>query len=91
MHQPESDTRLDEEGVLKRLGEFRSGDARDNTPLNFFDEMDIHPLVVPVKEHVDYGMKQSYAAVALRMGRPCRYGKLMGKSRSCRNISTYEL
>lgn len=80
MRQPEGDSRLDEEAVLKRLSEFRSGDARDVTPLNFFDELDIHPLVVPVKEHVDYGMKGSYSAVALRMGRPCRYGKLIGTS-----------
>ncbi|KAI8428835.1 hypothetical protein MSG28_007490 [Choristoneura fumiferana] len=77
MRQPESDSRMDEETVLKRLSEFRAGDSRDITPLNFFDELDIHPLVVPVKEHSDYEMKGSYAAVALRMGRPCRYGKLL--------------
>lgn len=79
MRQPEGDSRLDEEAVLKRLSEFRAGDSRDVSPLNFFDELDIHPLVVPVKEHTDYSMKGSYAAVALRMGRPCRYAKLMGK------------
>lgn len=79
MRQPEGDSRLDEEVVLKRLSEFRSGDARDVTPLNFFDELDIHPLVVPVKDNLDYSMTGSYAAVALRMGRPCRYAKLLGK------------
>ncbi|KAL0840428.1 hypothetical protein ABMA28_015683 [Loxostege sticticalis] len=77
MRQPEGDSRLDEETVLKRLSEFRTGDSRDVSPLNFFDELDIHPLVVPVDKHTDYGMKGSYAAVALRMGRPCRYGKLL--------------
>ncbi|XP_030023448.2 adenylate kinase 7 [Manduca sexta] len=77
MRQPEGDSRLDEEAVLKRLSEFRAGDARDVTPLNFFDELDIHPLIVPVKEHSDYAMKTAQAAVALRMGRPCRYGKLL--------------
>ncbi|XP_059062153.1 adenylate kinase 7-like isoform X2 [Achroia grisella] len=77
MRQPEGDSRLDEEAVLKRLSEFRAGDTRDVSPLNFFDELDIHPLVVPVKEHADYSMKVSYAAVTLRMGRPCRYGKLI--------------
>ncbi|PZC85369.1 hypothetical protein B5X24_HaOG201865 [Helicoverpa armigera] len=76
MRQPEGDSRLDEETILKRLSEFRAGDTRENTPLNFFDELDIHPLVVPVKDHTDYAMKTPYAAVALRMGRPCRYGKL---------------
>lgn len=80
MRQPEGDSRMDEETVLKRLSEFRVGDSRDLTPLNFFDELDIHPLVVPVKEHSDYEMKGPYAAVALRMGRPCRYGKLIGNN-----------
>ncbi|CAH2236994.1 jg9487 [Pararge aegeria aegeria] len=79
MRQPEDDFRFDEEMVLKRLSEFRAGDARDVTPLNFFDELDLHPLVVPVKEHIDYAMKGAYAAVALRMGRPCRYGKLIAQ------------
>lgn len=79
MRQPEGDNRLDEEIVLKRLSEFRTNDARDVSPLNFFDELDIHPLIVPVKE-MDYDMKPQYAAVTLRMGRPCRYGKLLGKN-----------
>lgn len=78
MRQPEGDTRLDEETILRRLSEFRAVDTRESTPLNFFDELDIHPLVVNVKDHGDYSMKIAYSAVALRMGRPCRYGKLMG-------------
>ncbi|CAH0627194.1 unnamed protein product [Chrysodeixis includens] len=77
MRQPEGDSRLDEETILKRLSEFRAADTRETTPVNFFDELDIHPLVVTVKDHTDYSMKLPYAAVALRMGRPCRYGKLM--------------
>ncbi|XP_063361039.1 adenylate kinase 7-like [Cydia amplana] len=77
MKLPEGDSRLDEEVVLNRLFEFRTNDARDVTPLNFFDELDIHPLIVHVKEHSDYAMKGPYAAVSLRMGRPCRYSKLL--------------
>ncbi|XP_068630658.1 adenylate kinase 7-like [Battus philenor] len=77
MRQPEDDNRLDEDVVLKSLNEFRAGDAPDITPLNFFDEIDIHPLVVPVNDHNDYGMNRPYAEVSLRLGRPCRYGKLI--------------
>ncbi|XP_035458161.2 adenylate kinase 7 isoform X2 [Spodoptera frugiperda] len=77
MRQPEGYSRLDEETILKRLSEFRAGDTRENTPLNFFDELDIHPLVVPVRDPTDYGMQGSYTAVSLRMGRPCRYGRLL--------------
>lgn len=76
----QGDSYLEEEIILKRLSEFRVGDTRDLTPLNFFDELDIHPLVVPVKDHNDYAMQKPYANVALRMGRPCRYPKLLGKS-----------
>lgn len=79
MHQPEGDSQFEEELILKRLAEFRAGDTKDVTPLNFFDEIDIHPLVVPVKDHNDYCMKHPFANVALRMGRPCRYAKLLGK------------
>ncbi|XP_063379334.1 adenylate kinase 7-like [Cydia fagiglandana] len=77
MKLPEGNSRRDEEVILDRLFEFRANDARDVTPLNFFDELDIHPLIVPVKDHSDYAMKGPYAAVALRMGRPCRYSKLL--------------
>ncbi|CAH2107413.1 unnamed protein product [Euphydryas editha] len=91
MRQPENDSRLDEETVLKRLSEFRAGDTRDTTVLNFFDELDIHPLVIQVKEHADYGMKIAYAAVALRMGRPCRYGKLIAQIEAAEKKEKQEL
>lgn len=78
MRQPVGDGRFDEEVVLQSLNEFRDGDTQELSPLNFFDEIDIHPLVVPVKDHLDYDMKGPYATVTLRMGRPCRYGKLLG-------------
>ncbi|KAL4703485.1 hypothetical protein ACJJTC_014355 [Scirpophaga incertulas] len=77
MSLPEDNLRLDEEVILKRLSEFRTGNAIDVSPLNFFDELEIHPLVVSVKDHDDYSMKAPNAAVNLRMGRPCRYPKLL--------------
>lgn len=79
MRQPEGDPRLEEEAVLRRLLEFRVGDTRDVTPLNFYDEIDIHPFVVQVNEPDDYAMDRVYRDVTLRMGSPCRYPKLMGK------------
>lgn len=79
MRQPEGDPRLEEEAVLKRLLEFRAGDTRDVTPLNFYDEIDIHPFVVHVTESDDYAMERAYRDVTLRMGSPSRYPKLMGE------------
>ncbi|XP_050682213.1 adenylate kinase 7-like isoform X2 [Leptidea sinapis] len=91
MRDQNNDSRLDEEVVLKRLNEFRTNDGRDVSPLNFFDELDIHPLIVPVKDNTDYSMKASYAAVALRMGRPCRYGKLMDRIEAAEKKERKEL
>lgn len=78
MRQPDGDPRMEEETVLKRLNEFRKGDSQEISPLNFFDELDIHPLVIEVKDHSDYDMQAPYAEVTLRMGVPCRYAKLLG-------------
>ncbi|GBP44396.1 Adenylate kinase 7 [Eumeta japonica] len=77
VREPDSpDVRMDEEHFLGRLSRFRAGDTRLITPLNFFDERGIHPLVIPVTEYDDYAMQNAYSEVSLRMGRPCRYGKL---------------
>lgn len=79
MRQPEDESRVNEDTVLKLLSEFRTAETPEMSPLNFFDELDIHPLVVPVNNHNDYAMEGPYAEVSLRLGRPCRYAKLMGK------------
>ncbi|XP_026328689.1 adenylate kinase 7-like [Hyposmocoma kahamanoa] len=91
MRQPQGDSYLEEEIILKRLSEFRVGDTRDLTPLNFFDELDIHPLVVPVKDHNDYAMQKPYANVALRMGRPCRYPKLLALTEEAEKKEAQEI
>lgn len=79
MKQPEGDPRFEEETVVLRVKEYRAGETTEATPLNFFDELDIHPLVVKVDNCADYGMENAYKEVALRMGSPCRYKKLLGE------------
>ncbi|XP_028129182.1 adenylate kinase 7-like [Diabrotica virgifera virgifera] len=41
-------THYDEVSMLKRLAEFREFDSRENTVLTFFDEANIHPILVKV-------------------------------------------
>ena len=35
-----------EEGFLRRLQEFRANNQEDETVLNYFDELEIHPEVI---------------------------------------------
>ncbi|KAG7299423.1 hypothetical protein JYU34_016376 [Plutella xylostella] len=90
MKQPEGDPRFEEETVVLRVKEYRAGETTEATPLNFFDELDIHPLVVKVDNCADYGMDNAYKEVALRMGSPCRYKKLLDLIEAAENKANYE-
>ncbi len=55
MNLPESlvaGTHNTEEGLLRRLADFRTVNTEDETVLNYFDELEIHP------EHI--GMQNSH-------------------------------
>ncbi|KAJ3118573.1 Adenylate kinase 7 [Phlyctochytrium bullatum] len=60
-----------EEALVRRLEEFRSGNTEENTVLNFFDELEIHPLLISVETKsldsiLDYIIKH--------LGPPRNYG-----------------
>ncbi|KAI8854406.1 hypothetical protein BC829DRAFT_424481 [Chytridium lagenaria] len=38
-----------EEVLVRRLEEYRNQNTEENTVLNFFDELEIHPLIVPIE------------------------------------------
>ncbi|KAF7279053.1 hypothetical protein GWI33_007688 [Rhynchophorus ferrugineus] len=53
MKMPEIDvqgTHLDEPNMIRRLVEFRKNNTPDNTVLNFFDEADIHPIIIDLMD-----------------------------------------
>ena len=53
MRLPESaiaGTRNTEEELKARLEEFRNDNTDENTVLNYFDELEIHPFVIPVEK-----------------------------------------
>ncbi|CAH1997061.1 unnamed protein product [Acanthoscelides obtectus] len=41
-------THYDEEAMLRRLLEYRQHNTEQNTMLNFFDEVGIHPIIIPL-------------------------------------------
>ncbi|CAG9766554.1 unnamed protein product [Ceutorhynchus assimilis] len=43
-------TNHDESNMIRRLLEFRNSNTADNTVLNFFDEAEIHPIVIDITE-----------------------------------------
>ncbi|CAH0551264.1 unnamed protein product [Brassicogethes aeneus] len=50
---PESqiqNTHYDEKGMIRRLAEFRANNTEDNSMLNFFDEIEIHPIIINIED-----------------------------------------
>ncbi|TPX48909.1 adenylate kinase [Synchytrium endobioticum] len=74
MNLPESataGTKNSEEAITRRLAEYRTLNTEENTILNFFDEQEVHPLVVNAEtESPGTVMTQILA----RIGKPRNYG-----------------
>lgn len=54
MNLPESivaGTHNTEEGLLRRLAEFRAVNTEDETVLNYFDELEVHPDHIGITDH----------------------------------------
>ncbi|KAJ3332668.1 Adenylate kinase 7 [Blyttiomyces sp. JEL0837] len=74
MNLPESviaDTKNSEEALTRRLEEFRNINTDENTVLNFFDEIEIHPLVISVETNNTEAVMSS---VTNHLGKPRNYG-----------------
>ncbi|XP_022083224.1 adenylate kinase 7-like [Acanthaster planci] len=77
MNLPESTvagTHNNEEGLLRRLTEFRAVNEEDTTVLNYFDELEIHPEHVDVTKEVDPNNATIVEQVTKIMGEPRNYG-----------------
>ncbi|XP_022909711.1 adenylate kinase 7-like [Onthophagus taurus] len=51
------DTHYTEEGMLRRLTDFHANNTEDNTMLNYFDEIEIHPLVVDAMKEPELNLE----------------------------------
>ncbi|XP_071559249.1 adenylate kinase 7 [Temnothorax nylanderi] len=67
-------THYTEEHMLRRMREYRERNTDDNTPLQLFDEMEIHPLVISVETDTCPDMFPTIYRCLEKLGKPRNYG-----------------
>ncbi|KAK9717325.1 Dpy-30 motif, partial [Popillia japonica] len=67
-------THYAEEHMLRRLSEFRNNNTDDNTVLNFFDEMEIHPIIFDVTTYRDANMEDILKSIYDKLGAAVGFG-----------------
>ncbi|XP_058955404.1 adenylate kinase 7-like [Pocillopora verrucosa] len=77
MNLPESvvaGTHNTEEGLMRRLAEFRATNTEDETVLNYFDELEIHPDHIDITLDKTRKMTKVVEQIKKLMGTPRNYG-----------------
>lgn len=77
MNLPESvvaGTHNTEEGLMRRLAEFRAVNTEDETVLNYFDELEIHPDRIDITQDKTRRMAKIVEQIKKLMGTPRNYG-----------------
>ncbi|KAJ7383963.1 Adenylate kinase 7 [Desmophyllum pertusum] len=77
MNLPESvvaGTHNTEEGLMRRLAEFRASNTEDETILNYFDELEIHPDHLDITPDKTRKMTKTVEQIKKLMGSPRNYG-----------------
>lgn len=54
--------------MLRRLLEFRTNNTEDDTVLNFFDENEIHPIIINVVEDPSEDMPVIFCVITEKIG-----------------------
>ncbi|KZC14378.1 Adenylate kinase 7, partial [Dufourea novaeangliae] len=67
-------THYTEEHMMRRLKEYRKRNTDENTPLQFFDEIEIHPLIIGIEDDVCPDMFPTIYQCLERLGSPKAYG-----------------
>ncbi|KAK1121779.1 hypothetical protein K0M31_010090 [Melipona bicolor] len=83
-------THYTEEHMMRRLKEYRKRNTEDDTPLNFFDEIEIHPLVIDVEDDVCPDMFPTIYQCLQRIGPPRNYGLTAEEARDARKRAEAE-
>ncbi|XP_076801317.1 adenylate kinase 7-like isoform X1 [Clavelina lepadiformis] len=63
-----------EQGFLRRLQDYRSVNHEDDTVLNYFDELEIHPEHFDVNEKTDVKNEAIVEKISTALGEPRNYG-----------------
>ncbi|XP_078052305.1 adenylate kinase 7 [Augochlora pura] len=83
-------THYTEKHMMRRLKEYRSRNTDDNTPLQFFDEIEIHPLIIPIEDDVCPDMFPTIYQCLEKLGPPSDYGVTAEKARKLRETARAE-
>ncbi|XP_019850545.1 PREDICTED: adenylate kinase 7-like isoform X1 [Amphimedon queenslandica] len=67
-------THNNEEGLLRRLKSFREQNEEDVTVLNYFDELEIHPLHIRVSDDTSENMSKTVEDIKKVIKEPRNYG-----------------
>jgi adenylate kinase len=57
--------------LVRRLEEYRTANTDENTVLNYFDELEIHPIPLPVENQTGENLIDS---ITKKVGKPHNYG-----------------
>ncbi|KAG7203649.1 hypothetical protein KM043_013684 [Ampulex compressa] len=68
-------THYTEEHMIRRLREYRERNTDENSPLQFFDEIEVHPLVIPIEDDVCPEMFPTIYQCLEKLGKPRNYGR----------------
>ncbi|XP_043799816.1 adenylate kinase 7-like [Apis laboriosa] len=93
IQQPEKniqDTHYTEEHMIRRLKEYRKRNTDENTPLQFFDEIEIHPLIIDIEEDDCPDMFPTVYQCLERIGPPRNYGLSAEEARNARKRAEVE-
>ncbi|XP_045187456.1 adenylate kinase 7-like [Mercenaria mercenaria] len=77
MNLPESEvvnTHNTEEGLMRRLEAFRNANTEEDTVLNYFDELEIHPEEIDVTKDTSPMMSDTVERLKKIIGKPRNYG-----------------
>ncbi|GJQ87854.1 hypothetical protein Trydic_g1126 [Trypoxylus dichotomus] len=72
-------THYAEEPMLRRLMEFRNNNTDDNTMLNFFDEIEIHPIVFDAQAYYDPNMEDILKEAYEKLDPPVGFGPTLAE------------
>lgn len=69
----------------------RDRNTEENTPLQLFDEMEIHPLVISVETDTCPKMLPTIEQCLEKLGKPRNYGERFTRCGLARNFTSREL
>ncbi|XP_069671703.1 adenylate kinase 7-like isoform X4 [Periplaneta americana] len=68
-----------EENMISRVAEFRKINTNEDTVLNYFDELEVHPFLLDVTNDTSLYMEKTFKIITDKIGKPRNYGSRSGE------------